>query len=181
MKRTILTLITVSLLSGFLTAQTAEHVLGIRFGTGIGFGTEISYQHGLTDLNRLELDLGFSNHHEYQASNQYSYNNWGLTGLYHWVKKINTNMNWYLGPGAKVGSWSYSQGANYEYSNGFFLVAAGDIGMEYLFPVGIQLALNARPEIGLINHGTVINVGFAIRYQFGQARQSPTNTMRASN
>jgi hypothetical protein len=94
---------------------------------------------------------------------------------------MNTNMNWYLGPGAKLGSWRYNQGNDFEYNNGFFLAAAGDIGIEYLFPVGIQLALNARPEIGLINHGTVINVGFAVRYQFGQFHQSPVNSMRASN
>ena len=75
-------------------------------------------------------------------------------------------MNWYVGPGAKLGSWSYNQDFDYRYNNGLFLAAVGVIGIEYLFPIGIQVAIDARPEIGLINHGTVINVGLAVRYQF---------------
>ncbi|MEI7828515.1 MAG: hypothetical protein WCI31_02030 [Prolixibacteraceae bacterium] len=149
-------------------AQNAKHVLGLRFGTGGGFGTEISYLHGLSDRNRLELDLGFNSHYENYLSTRYNYTTWGLTGLYHWVQKIDNNVNWYLGAGAKIGSWSYDHGINsqFKYNNGVFLAGAGDVGIEYLFPIGIQLALDARPEIGLINHGTAINVGFAVRYQF---------------
>jgi hypothetical protein len=47
-----------------------------------------------------------------------------------------------------------------------FLAAVGDIGLEYCFPIGIQLALDARPEIGLINNGSGVNIGFSARYQF---------------
>ncbi|MCE1198873.1 MAG: hypothetical protein LWW85_07880 [Marinilabiliales bacterium] len=153
-------------LEHFSHAQTGNHVLGLRFGSGDGFGTEISYQYGLSTLNRLEFDLGFNNHHEYYNSVRNQYNSWGLTTLYHWVHPIDNDFKWYIGPGAKIGSWSYNSGFNYQYDNGLFLVAAGDIGIEYTFPVGIQLALSARPELGLLNHGTDINVGFAIRYQF---------------
>jgi len=166
MKRILGTLLMVTLLANLTSAQSAQHALGLRFGTGDGFGTEISYQHSLTSGNRLELDLGFNSNHEYYLSNRYNYNSWGLTGLYHWVRELDSNMNWYIGPGARLGSWSYDTGYDYRYSNGLFLAAAGDIGVEYLFPVGIQLSLNARPEIGLINHSTEINVGIAVRYQF---------------
>jgi len=165
-KRYFVALLAMILIANLSSAQVAPHVLGLRFGTGDGFGTEISYQHGLTSENRVELDLGFNSTHEYYLSSRYNYNSWGLTGLYHWVKKLNNDFNWYLGPGAKLGAWSYDKGYDYRYSNGLFLAAAGDIGVEYLFPVGIQLALNLRPEIGLINLGTTINVGFAVRYQF---------------
>ena len=78
----------VTLLANLTSAQTAQHALGLRFGTGDGFGTEISYQHGLTSGNRLELDMGFNSNHEYYLSNRYNYNSWGLTGLYHWVSKL---------------------------------------------------------------------------------------------
>ena len=167
MKRILFSLITVVLLAGFVNAQTAKHALGLRFGDGDGFGTEISYQHGLNSGNRLEFDLGFNNSHEYYNNYRYNYNRWGLTGLYQWVWKIDNGLNWYVGPGAKIGSWNYNQVVyDYKYSNGLFLAAAGDIGIEYCFPIGIQLALDARPEIGLINHGSGIDVGFAIRYQF---------------
>lgn len=168
MKKILIILMLAISLPGFSYAQTPQHVLGLRFGTGGGFGTEISYQHGLSAKNRLELDLGFNSHYENYLSNKYNYTTWGLTGLYQWVQKIDSNVNWYLGGGAKIGSWSYDHGNvyQYKYNNGIFLAAAGDVGIEYTFPIGIQLALDARPEIGLINHGTAINVGFAVRYQF---------------
>lgn len=166
MNKIILTLLTIFGLCGYGSAQNARHVLGLRLGSGDGFGTEVSYQHGLSADNRLEIDLGLSNHHENHPDGTYTYANWGLTGLYHWVHKIDSNFNWYIGPGAQIGAWNYDHGYDYEYNNGFFLVAAGDVGIEYIFPVGIQLALNARPEIGLVNHGTTFNVGIAVRYQF---------------
>lgn len=46
--------------SGF-TAQSQEiskNVLGLRLGDNNGFGTEISYQRGLSDNNRIEANLG---------------------------------------------------------------------------------------------------------------------------
>jgi len=166
MKRSILLPVLVLLLSIHSYGQMADHVLGIRFGTGGGFGTEVTYQHSLTTSNRIELDLGLNSHHDHQPNGTYNYTSWGLTGLYHWVYPLETNLNWYIGPGGKIGAWNYPQGYEYGYDNSFFLVAAGDIGIEYSFPVGIQVALNARPEFGLINHNTTINIGIAVRYQF---------------
>lgn len=148
------------------TAQSERHVLGLRFGTNTGFGTEVSYQHLLSEINRYELDLGFNSHHENYQSGSYNLTTWGLTGTYQWVNQLDGNLRWFGGPGAKVGSWSYNQSLDYRYNNGLFLAAAGVIGMEYIFPAGIALSLDARPEIGLLNHGTVINVGLAVRYQF---------------
>ena len=39
----------------------SKNALGLRLGDSDGFGGEISYQRGLSDNNRLELDLGFRN------------------------------------------------------------------------------------------------------------------------
>ena len=64
MKRILLLLMTVVLVSNFSFAQIARHALGLRFGTDDGFGTEISYQHGLNGNNRLEFDLGFNNYQD---------------------------------------------------------------------------------------------------------------------
>lgn len=48
-------------LSFATTAQVNTHAVGIRGGAGsYGGGAEISYQHGLGDAHRLELDLGWS-------------------------------------------------------------------------------------------------------------------------
>jgi hypothetical protein len=65
-----------------------------------------------------------------------------------------------------LGTWSSNQGYNYRYNNGPFFTLCGDVGIEYIFPASIQFALNARPELGLFNHGSGVNIGFAVRYQF---------------
>jgi hypothetical protein len=148
------------------SVQIPDHALGLRFGTVYGLGTEISYQHRLTTVNRLELDLGFNSYYEYANNFRYDYNSWGLAGLYHWVWNLEKNFTWYAGPGARIGSYSSNLVYDASYNNGIFLSAAGDIGIEYSFPERIQLALNARPEFGLYNHGSGVNIGFAVRYQF---------------
>ena len=141
-------------------AQVANHAIGLRLGGGDGFGTEISYQHGISDLNRLELDLGMHSGNQYSA--------WGLAGIYQWVWNIDGGFNWFAGAGGRIGSWSWDTGYKGTDSSGIFIAAAGDIGIEYAFPIGIQLGLDARPEIGLINHGDVFrnNIAFSVRYQF---------------
>jgi opacity protein-like surface antigen len=140
-------------------AQIANHALGLRLGGGNGVGTELSYQHGWGDLNRLEFDLGITSGRHYSA--------WGLTGMYQWVWNIDDGFNWYAGAGARIGSWDWDNGWGNN-SSGAFLAAAGNIGIEYAFPIGIQLSLDARPAINLINSGDSFNnsIAFGIRYQF---------------
>ena len=159
MNRIFLTFIFVLLVSpGF--SQVANHGIGLRLGGGNGFGTEISYQHGLSDKNRLEFDLGLQSGSLYNA--------WGLTGLYQWLWPIQDGFNWYAGAGGRIGSWNYDNRYIGSNGNGFFLAAAGDIGIEYVFPIGIQLSLDFRPTINLINSGNAYNnsIAFGIRYQF---------------
>jgi hypothetical protein len=148
------------LTANIVNAQIAQHAIGLRLGGGDGFGTEISYQHGLGDLNRLELDLGM-----HSGSN---YNAWGLAGIYQWVWNIDGGFNWYAGAGGRIGSWSWDSKYTGTNNSGIFLAAAGDVGIEYAFPIGIQVALDARPEIGLISHGNSFqnNIAFSVRYQF---------------
>ncbi len=145
--------------AGLSKAQIANHALGLRLGGGGGFNTEISYQHGLSDLNRLEFDLGTSNARDYYV--------WGLSGLYQWVWNIDDGFNWYAGVGGIIGSWNWERGYG-DNGGGLFLAAAGDIGVEYVFPVGIQLSLDFRPAINLVNSGNSYNnsIAFGIRYQF---------------
>ena len=141
-------------------AQITKHAIGLRLGSGDGVGTEVSYQHRLSDMNRLEFDLGMH-------SSSY-YNSWGLAGIYQWVWNINSGFNWYAGAGGRIGSWSWDKDYNATDNGGVFLSVAGDIGIEYSFPIGIQVSFDARPEIGLINHGDAFrsNVALSVRYQF---------------
>lgn len=134
-------LFTASLLIGLIFSGQAQDIsknaLGLRLGDNDGFGGEISYQRGLQSNNRLEFDLGWRNSDHVDA--------FKLVGLYHWVWNIDGGFNWYAGAGAGVGSWSYDyQGAK---ADGSYVLAAGDIGIEYNFDFPLQLSLDFRPEL----------------------------------
>jgi hypothetical protein len=144
--------------SGF-TAQSQEiskNVLGLRLGDNNGFGTEISYQRGLSDNNRIEANLGWRNNKSISA--------FKLTGIYQWVWEIDNNFNWYAGAGAGLGSWSNSD------SNGSFVYISGNVGIEYNFEeVPIQLSLDYRPEFGghgYFNNNYGSDIAIGIRYKF---------------
>jgi hypothetical protein len=169
MKKAILILATALLVSEAASAQLVKNSIGLRYGTVFGLGTEASYQHILSPDKRVELDLGYNSNYEYISNLRQDYNSWALTGLYQWVwplKSLDENLNWYAGPGARLGFWSSSQKYDSKYNNGPFVVAAGDAGIEYSLTGGIQFAIDVRPELGIYNHGSGVSVGFAIRYQF---------------
>lgn len=144
----------------------SKNALGLRLGDNDGFGGEISYQRGLGDNNRLELDLGWRNSNDVDA--------FKLTGLYQWVWNIEGGFNWYAGLGGGLGSWSYDRriGNDRYEDSGTFVYAAGDIGIEYNFDEApIQLSLDFRPEFYFNsddfrddNFGPDIALG--IRYRF---------------
>jgi len=118
----------------------AKNALGLRLGDNDGFGGEISYQRGLSKNNRLELDLGWRNSRNYDAVK--------IVGLYQWVWNIEGGFNWYAGVGGGIGSWNYNGKGNPDKDGGTFLLAAGDIGIEYNFKEApIQLSLDFRPEL----------------------------------
>jgi|JI10StandDraft_1071094.scaffolds.fasta_scaffold279048_1 hypothetical protein len=139
----------------------SKNALGLRLGDSDGFGGEISYQRGLSSDNRLELDLGWRNSNNVDA--------FKLTGLYQWVWNIDGGFNWYAGVGGGLGSWNQDYKG---YSDsGTFVFAAGDIGIEYLFDIPLQLSLDFRPEFYFNsdkyrsdNLGSDIALG--IRYRF---------------
>lgn len=145
----------------------SKNALGLRIGDNDGFGGEISYQRGIGSNNRLEFDLGWRNSKDVDALK--------LVGLYQWVWNIEGGFNWYAGVGAGVGSWSYDGPGDPDPDGGSFILAAGDIGIEYNFQEApIQLSLDFRPELyfgdnrndldGYDSFGPDIALG--IRYRF---------------
>ncbi|WP_324719155.1 hypothetical protein [Salinimicrobium sp. HB62] len=140
----------------------ADNALGLRLGGSDGVGTEISYQRGLSDNNRLELDLGWRNGKYYDA--------FKLSGLYHWVWNIDGGFNWYAGFGAGVGSVDGHNDDRWDNDDdGIFVNAAGNIGIEYDFDFPLLLSLDFRPEIGVINYygdDLDFDLALGIRYQF---------------
>jgi hypothetical protein len=114
----------------------------------------------LNDKNRLEFDLGLKSHNDYSA--------WALTGLYQWVWNIEGGFNWFVGAGSKIGSWSWADDFTGDDDDGVFMTIAGDIGVEYAWPFGLQVALDLRPELGLINASgnREFDLALSLRYQF---------------
>jgi len=145
-----------------LSAQEiSEHALGIRFGDNDGFGGELSYQKKLDTNKRLEVDLGYRNHKNYDA--------FKLSGIYQWVWNIDQGFNWYAGFGAGIGSWSYSNGINNDNDDGLFINADGNVGIEYNFDAPFLISLDFRPELGIIgDYGkdTDLDLALSVRYQF---------------
>lgn len=147
------------------TAQVNPQAIGLRGGSGnLGYGGEITYQHGFGEANRLELDFGWIN-------NRYNKNNYsvlGISAIYHWVWNITDGLNWYVGPGAQLG---FYQDRNDAALDGISIGLLGQIGIEYDFNqhgVPLLLSLDARPRFGFIGgtDGPGYGSAFALRYTF---------------
>jgi hypothetical protein len=141
-------------------------------------GGEINYQKAMGAANRLELGASYSSKSEnfaqtpFTASYSYSTHYFGAFGAYHWHFNITDGLNWYVGPGAGFGMWSWSHNAlGYKVSDsGFFLNIGGQVGIEYNFNVSnvpLVLSLDTRPMFGLLNSsGFGWDFGLGIRYTF---------------
>jgi len=143
-------------------AQEPRHALGLRLDGGDGFGPAISFQYMMSDYNRVELDLG--------TNTAYTHNSWGLAGIFQRVWVIDRGFNWYAGLGGRVGSWNWDKN-NYTgtEAGGTFVAAVANLGIEYTFPIKIQISIDARPELGLVNHGGdsyTNSIALSVRYRF---------------
>jgi hypothetical protein len=146
-------------------AQVNPHAIGLRGGSGnFGLGGEISYQHGFGNVNRLELDLGWRGN----SGNGNNYSHMAIAGIYHWVWNITSGLNWYAGPGARLGLWNNKNSSS---EDGITLGIGGQIGIEFDFNelgAPILLGLDTRPMFGFIGGGSGFGYGgaFSLRYTF---------------
>lgn len=151
MKKILFSLALVLSTIGSLSAQVDGKAIGIRFC----YGGEISYQHPMGNANRLELDLGLTH---YGAA---------INGIYQWVWDLSDladGFNWYAGAGAGVGMFDYA-GID---KNSFSLGVLGQVGIEYNFKIPLQLSLDYRPGIYLINgfNASYDGICLSARYKF---------------
>ncbi|MRR19932.1 hypothetical protein EG827_07030 [bacterium] len=144
-------------MSYIMNAQVNPHAIGLRIGgNGDVNGAELSYQQGFNDVNRLELDLGFGGNPHHSR--------FFLVGVYHWVWNITEGLNWYIGPGAGIGYYSY------EDSDGYFNVAiGGQVGLEYDFntlDAPILVSLDVRPMWDFIGDDAGLGWGVALGVRY---------------
>jgi hypothetical protein len=142
----------------------SKNAIGVRFGNHYGLEAEITYQRMLSSKNRLELDAGWSSSNNTEA--------FKLFGIYQWYWNLDKGLYWYTGGGGGFGTWNTDDNYNNGYAddNGVFIVATGDIGVEYHFKgVPIQLSIDGRPEYVFNNYEKNdfgFNVGLGMRYKF---------------
>ncbi len=157
MKKLLLLIIGCILLQ-FAHAEKLNNAIGLRLGGGNHFSSELSYQHGLNEVNRIEVDLGYRLGGDTSGGL--------LLGSYQWVHSLKGNFSWYIGFGGQAGFWNH----NLEKTSGLALGVLGIVGLEYNFSrVPISLTLDTRPEAYFLyySHQTFHGGGaFAIRYAF---------------
>jgi len=149
-----------SFISNTNAQDLSENALGLRFGGGDGFGTEISYQRALSENNRLEVDLGWRSSNDYDG--------FKLAGIYQWVWVLEGNFNWYAGAGGGLGSYSFDLPNDRDDSETFAFLA-GQIGIEYNFnEVPLQLSIDTRPELGFGDrfNDFGLDLALGVRYKF---------------
>lgn len=157
MKKHLAILVILLFLCSFSQAQVNSHAFGFRFAdSGHINGVEFSYQQGLSNMNRMEFDVGFGG---YDNRNRL----YGV-GIFHWVFNLSGGLNFFVGPGAGVGL--YNTGSNQSYVN---VAVVGQLGFEYNFNhlgVPLMLSLDSRPLWNFFgeHHGLGWGNSFAIRY-----------------
>lgn len=150
MKKSILVIALIA--AGFLSAANAQvdtRNIGLRFG----WGAELSYQHPMSSSNRLELDLGLGGY------------GFGLDGIYQWVfdlSELASGFNWYVGVGAGLGSYTYKNNTAFNLSGNL------QAGIEYNFDIPLQISLDFRPKIYILNGAWFDYTGIClgVRYKF---------------
>lgn len=165
-------LFTIFLAVNTLSAQeTTNNTIGLRLGDSDGFGAEISYQKAIGRYTRAEINFGYRDSREYDGIK--------LVGMYQWLNEISSGFHWYYGFGAGFGNANFEARPNANNPNiieqpdgGVFVLATGDIGIEYDFDdLPLLISLDIRPELGIIGYGDFddnfdFDIGLGIRYQF---------------
>ncbi len=138
-------LLIAALVLGFAAAASAQpKALGIRGG----YGVELSYQHYIGGSDFIEADLGLGDFKYFNAAATYNFS----------IAEFGDGFKFYAGPGVALGLGEY-----------LHLGIAGQAGIEYNFSFPLQLSLDVRPQLGLVNQafgiwGWYPHLG--IRYQF---------------
>lgn len=150
MKKILISLIALVALTTAANAQY-NNTLGLRGGAGTAFGAELSYQTFLSDINRVELDLGATFGKEYNAVS--------LAAIYHWHWFLAGGFGFYIGPGALAFLSDSHLGVG----------VGGQVGIDYQFNAPFQISLDVRPMynfVGKVLGGFNYGAALGIRYAF---------------
>ena len=148
MKKVILSF---ALVFGCLTfANAQQNALGVQFNVLNYGGISVSYQHSLSNSNRLEFNLGTNVHRRTLLS---------VSGLYQWVWDVPDarGFRWYAGTGVSFGSDGF---ASFGRPPGLKMNVLGNIGFEYNFNFPLQLAFDYTAGVGIGRYWDTYNFAF---------------------
>ncbi len=135
-------------------------------GGRLGWNTEFSYQHSITDGMYVDLTAGLGN-----AWSRWAYAD--VNASFDWVFNIKGIWNWFVGPAAGLGV-----GYGYYYRDynlmPFQLNVGGQIGFEWEFGIPLNLTVDWRPMVNVLGFGSgysgswnkLYNFGVGLRYRF---------------
>ncbi len=139
-----------AMICGFAIAASAQpKALGLRFG----YGAELSYQHNLNGANFIEADLGLGEFKYFNAAVAYNF----MIAQPSWTDR--GEWGFYAGPGIAIGASPET----------FNVGIAGQVGLEYTFHFPLQLSVDLRPQLGVVNQAFGIWGWYphlSIRYRF---------------
>ena len=142
-------LFTLLYFSAITLANAQQNALGVRLGYYYVGAAEASFQHYLSETNRIEINLGLHSFY--------------VTGAYQWVfdlSQLEQGFKWYagVGGGAHIGKNAR-------------IGILGNLGIEYTFEFPLQISLDVRPifyltplpdKIDRFSHSAALGV----RYKF---------------
>ena len=160
-----LLLVAIFAVAGIAAAVAQPRAIGVN----VGYGVDLSYQHGFGDANMLDVSVNIP-----------AFNGIGAKVTYDWVNPFGTAVpwdykgawNWYLGVGASGGMYGLLD--NVKDNGAWYVGAAGHVGIEYQFWFPLQLSLDWRPTIGVVGAdgigfntaGLYDGVSLGVRYLF---------------
>ena len=157
MRKALVILALVLLSSAVAIAQ--PRAVGLRVGN---YGVDVSYENFAGEQDFLEFELGMDN--------VFNSNAFHLDGIYNFMI---TRPDWsaygqwgvYAGPGASVAVWDNGEGDNVVYAG-----LLGNVGIEYVFDIPLQISLSLRPRMmfgdGKIRRNGLFTLGLGVSYMF---------------
>ena len=154
------------LIAVLAVASLAAYAQPRAIGGRLGYGAEVSYQHGFGESNMLEVEVGVPGFSCLEAAVTYD-----------WIDPFNAPVPW-----NEKGEWHWYMGVGGAFQTTWtnpgvgFVGAAGRIGIEYDFWFPLQLSIDFRPTLGVaFGYGGGVSFGYdlygaglglGIRYKF---------------
>lgn len=149
-------------------------------GVNLGWGADISYQHSIGETNMIDLSVNLPAFAGIGATATYDWINpcgavipWDYEGQWNWNLGVGAGLGIYH-PFATVSELNDQGGLDKVWAGKIYAGVAGHVGISYDFWFPLQLSLDYRPNIGIVNNygvrfnatGLFTGITLGVRYLF---------------